>query len=128
MAIGKAYGFFYCHATRQQIETELLTIRDMVNTPSQLELSLVEGMDELIGPKGALRKIDPRLSKIAQEAKEGGINYLLQATYSGGTHEDTANEVAAILNQAYQSPLYNEGDTFKGAIVYEEKGDYIFRE
>jgi hypothetical protein len=119
-SVGKAYGFFYCNASKQEIKTELPTIRELVKTPSQLELSLTEGMDNLKG--------DKRLIALAQEAKQDGINYMLQATYPNRTNKDTADEVASILNQAYQSPLYEANAPFKGAVVYEEKGDYVFRD
>ena len=118
--IGKAYGFFYCNASKQEIETELPTIRELVRTPSQLELSLVEGMDNIKG--------DKRLIALAQEAKRDGINYMLQTTYPNGTNKDTADEVAGILNQTYQSPLYKAKEPFRGAIVYEENGEYVFRD
>ena len=119
-SVGRAYGFFYCNASKQEIETELPTIRELVETPSQLELSLIEGMDNLKG--------DKRLTALAQEAKQDGINYVLQATYPNMTNKDTADEVASILNQAYQSPLYQAKEPFRGAIVYEEKGKYVFRD
>jgi hypothetical protein len=118
--VGKAYGFFYCNASKQDIEMELPTIREMVKTPSQLELTLIEGMDNIKG--------DKRLTSLAQEAKQSGINYMLQATYPHGTHKDTADGVASILNQAYQSPLYKSKEPFNGAIVYEENGEYVFRD
>ena len=119
-SVGRAYGFFYCNASKQEIETELPTIRETVRTPSKLELSLIEGMDNVRG--------DKRLTTIAQEAKQSGINYLLQATYPNGTHKDTADEAASILNQTYQSPLYEAKELFNGAIVYEENGEYVFRD
>ena len=50
---------------------------------------------------------------------------MLQATYRGGTNKDTADEVASILNQAYQSPLYQAKEPFRGVVVYEEKGDFL---
>lgn len=89
-SVRKAYGFFYCNASKQEIETELPTIRKMVGTPSQLELSLIEGMDNIKGSK--------RLIALAQEAKQNGINYMLLATYPSGTSRDIADEVASILN------------------------------
>lgn len=119
-SVGRAYGFFYCNASKQEIETELPTIRELVRIPSQLELSLTEGMDNLKG--------DKRLTALAQEAKQDGINYVLQATHPNGTNKDTANEVASILNQAYQSPLYQAKGPFRGAVVYKEKGRYVFRD
>ncbi len=53
---------------------------------------------------------------------------MLQATYPNGTNRDTADKVASILNQAHQSPLYEAREPFKGAIVYEENGEYVFRD
>jgi len=118
--IGKAYGFFDCTASKKEIEAELPAIRELAQIPSQLELSLTEGMDNLKG--------DSDLMSLAQEAKKEGIKYVLEATYSGATNKETADEVAAILNQAYQTPLYKEGESFKGEIVYREGDQYIFRE
>ena len=116
-SVGRAYGFFYYNASKQDIEIELPTIRELVKTPSQLELSLIEGMNNLKG--------DERLTALALESEQCGINYVLQATYPNGTNKDTADEVASILNQTYQSPLYQAKEPFKGAVVYEEKGKYL---
>ncbi len=118
--IGKAYGFFYCNASKQEIETELPAIRELVKTPSKLELSLIKGMNNIKG--------DKRLTALAQEAKQDGINYILQATSPNRTNKNTADEVASILNQAYQSLLYKDGEQFKGGIIYEKKGKYVFRD
>jgi len=120
ISVGRAYGFFYCNASKLEIETTLPRIRELVETPSQLELSLIEGMDNLQGDEG--------LIALAQEAKEGGINYVLQAMYPGGTNRSTADELSSILNQAYQSPLYQTGESFFGEIAYGEDGEYIFKE
>ncbi len=38
------------------------------------------------------------------------------------------DEVASVLNQAYQSPLYQKGEQFRGEVVYKDRGRYIFRE
>jgi len=118
--VGKAYGFFYCGASKEAIQAKLPTIRAIVRTSDKLELSLIEGMDNIKG--------DKRLTTLAQEAKQDGLNYMLQATYPNGTNKDAADEVSSILNQAYQSPLYRTKEPFKGAIVYEEKGEYLFRD
>ena len=118
--VGRAYGFFYCDASKQEIETELPKIREMVKTPSKLELSLIEGMDNIRG--------DENLTAIAQEAKQDGMNYVLKGIYPSGTNKETADEVASIFNQAYQSSLYETNASFRGEVVYEEKGDYVFRD
>ena len=119
-SVGTAYGFFYCNASKQEIEAELPFIRESVQTPSRLELSLIEGVDNIKG--------DNRLTALAQEAKQDGINYILQATDPNGTNKDASNELVSILINAYQSSLYKAGEPFKGAIVYEEKDEYIFRD
>ena len=125
---GKAYAFFDCKASKAHIEATLPDIRDAVQTPGELELSLTEGMDELIGFRGALRLTDPRLSQIAKQAKEANMGYVMQAFYPNATNRKTADELSAILNQAYQSPLYSRDEQFRGEIVYEENGEYVFRE
>lgn len=120
---GKAYAFFYCEAPKREIEETLPTIREFVQTPSELELHLLEiTQDPQVYPG------KPQLSQIVAEAKLSGMRYFMEAKYPGATNEKTADELAAILNQAYQSPLYQEEEPFRGAVVYEDKGEYIFRE
>lgn len=116
---GKAYAFFYCKASKEQIEETLPAIRECAQTPSDLELTLSEGFDDLGG--------DKELMTLAQKADYYGNNYVLEAK-SASTNEAAANELADILNQAYQSPLYSDGEAFSGGIVYQDKGRYVFRE
>ena len=131
---GKAYAFFNCKASKAQIGAELPTIRQCVKTPSNLELSLTEGVSKFIGTsilgREALagKPIDTQLSDMALEAKESEMRYVLEAKYEGATNRQTADEVASILNQAYQSPLYADKEEFRGAIVYQDGGKYVFRE
>ena len=120
MEVGKAYAFFNCKASKEKIEAELPTIRKFVKTPSQLELSLIEGVRNLKG------EFD--LVELAKEAEAAGIKYVMEATYPTSNNEQTAGELSAILNQAYQSPLYSKGETFEGNIIYKDKGKYIFLE
>ena len=42
---GEAYAFFYCKASKPQVERELPLIRRIVGTPSELELSLTDDLD-----------------------------------------------------------------------------------
>lgn len=118
--VGKAYAFFNCEASKGDIEKELPFIRKCVKTPNTLELSLMEGTDTLTG--------DTQLLQIAKEAKGAGIRYVMEATYPNATNHQTADEVASILNQAYQSLLYQKGEQFRGEVVYKDRGKYIFRE
>ena len=119
--MGQAYGFFSCNATKDMIEAQLPAIRKLTQTPSDLELWLTESIDNPELPEDLL--------PIAQEAAGEGLRYVLQATYSKATNEKTADYLVNLLNQTYQSPLYQEGETFEGGIVY--KGDnnkYVFRD
>ena len=118
--IGKAYAFFNCKASKGDVEKELPFIRECVKTPNALELSLMEDIGTLTG--------DSQLLKIAEEAKDAGIKYVMEATYPDATNHQTADEVASVLNQAYQSQLYERGEQFRGEVVYKEKGSYMFRE
>jgi len=153
--VGKAYGFFDSKASKKEIEAELPTIRKLARTPSQLELSLVEHPDEDLrhiaraASEGhffsreydlvtaAIKKGEEldrhflrfvRLAQIIDIGKGRGTRYAMIAKCSGTTNYKTAHELAAVLNQAYQSPLYREGEQFKGDIFYKEGGEYVFKD
>lgn len=117
--VGKAYAFFNCEASKGDIEKELPFIRKCVKTPNALELSLMEGTDTLTG--------DAQLLQIAKEATDAGRRYVMEATYSNATNHQTADEVASVLNQAYQLRSNQEREQFRGKIVYKDKGKYVFR-
>lgn len=63
-----------------------------------------------------------------EEAKKADIKYVMEATYPNATNEQTAEELSVILNQAYQSPLYQKDEKFIGKIIYQENGKYLFWE
>ena len=117
---GKAYAFCNCRASKIEVEKELPFIRECVKTSNALELSLMESMDDLTG--------DSQLLQIAQDVKNAGIRYVMEATYPDATNRQTADEVVSILNQAYQSPLYEKGEEFRREVIYKERGRYLFRE
>jgi len=122
--IGKASGLFKYDGPKQDIKDELPLICTDLNTPSQLELSLVEGMENIKG--------DSRLTTWAiEEGKKTGANYALQAILTGKTTVDELNSTAAdyvadILNLIYKSFYGGEGP-ITACTVYEKDGEYIFR-
>jgi len=120
MTIGKAYGFFDCTYSKEKIEQELPKAKELAKTPSELELSLIEGTENLRG--------DNDLMSIARDAKRSGMKYVFEATYDGETNEKTADELEVILNMVYASPLFEKGEKFYGKVVYEDKGKYVFKE
>ncbi len=118
--LGQAYCFFDCKASKEEIEREIPTIRNLTQTANELELQLREGADTIKG--------DSQLLEIGREAKDAGLKYVIQASYPNSTNRQTADEVAGILNQAYQSPLYKKGEPFRGGVFYRENGQYISRD
>lgn len=121
---GGAYAFFDCNAPITQIAQEIPAIREVVNTPRKLELFLTENA------LFSIDRDDSELLEIARDAKEANIKYVLAArSLPNMTNRQTADELAAILNQAYNSPLYSEGEQFRGEVAYKERGRrYTFRE
>lgn len=117
--VGKAYGFFDCRASKNEIEGLMPKIRKYAQTPPEAQLSLIDDMDKA--------DWDSQLIPIAEKAKKRGNKYASEATYRGATNRDAADEVAQVLIQAYQSNFYEEGEPFRGEVVFKEEGKYIFR-
>lgn len=113
--VGEAYAFFDCSASKDDIEREMPKIRELTQTPNELELYL-DGTDSLNG--------DNELGDIAREARESGLKYVMKANYPTATNSQTANELVGILNNAYR-PLFREGEEFRGSVFYKEKGEYV---
>jgi len=121
---GRAFAFFNCNASEDAISKEILNIMGAVNTPKTLELHLSNYANN---PFPGIS--DPNLLEVYQSAKESGMQYLLEARARPNlTNRQTADELSAILNQAYQSPLYRDGEEFAGGIVYKDRNGYTFRE
>lgn len=116
--VGKAYGFFYCRAPKREFEAELPRMRANARTPSELELSLIEGVENLRG--------DSDLMSLARRARDDGCNYALEAMFPGETNRETADQVVKILMSAHQSYLYRKGEPFRGGVIFQENGGYEF--
>ena len=107
MKKGKTQGFFECRASEKEIEAELPSLRSDSLAPSQLELSV---------------------NTIESKGNSNSNRYVVEATLPNATNEETSREVAGVLIQGYQSPLYEQGDPFRGSVVYEEDGRPVYRE
>ena len=117
---GRAYAFFGCKESKEDVERELPTARICAKVPSTLELSLIDGADKLKG--------DTQLLEIARMAHAAGLRYVLEGTNAKATNHQTAVDLDSVLNQAYHSPLYTDRELFRREIVYEDGGKYLFRE
>ncbi len=107
MKRGTAYAFL-----DRNIEPELPALRSMTQTPNDLEISVIEGVKNLPTQR------DPALKTIVRQAQDAGMNYVLQARYRGATGKQTAGKLATVVNQAYQSPLYQKDEPFRGELVF----------
>ncbi len=123
--LGKAYGFFYSYASKEQIEALLPTARRVAKTPESLELTLIEGTNP-----DNIR--DSKLMELAGLAKDQGNNYTMIGNLPNATNESTAKELGILQNTLYQSPLqrkFHKGDgKFYGGIVYKKGKRYEFLE
>ncbi len=115
--IGRAYGFFDCKASKAEIEGVMPAIRKYASTPQKVDISIYDDMSRIQG--------DQYLMGIAKKA---GMKYAMEVSYPDADNRKTADEAAAVLNQAYQTPLFDEGEPFRGEIVFEENGNYVFRD
>ena len=110
---GRAYAFFNCQTPKHIIKKFLPTIRKMQNVPPLVEIFLYDG-------PGKLR--DKVAAELVKDANASGIRYAMKAIYPGASNFAAAEELKAIVNQSYQSPLFEEGEPFRGQIFYNENG------
>ncbi len=126
-AVGEAYAFFDCNAAPEQIPEELAGILDVVNTPRRLKIFLAK---KGLLPVVSRNSLDTELLEIANDARNAGLKYVISARSTPDmSNRETSDELAALLNQAYLSPLYEQGEEFRGGIFYkDERSDrYVSR-
>lgn len=116
-SLGKAYGFVDCSASVGEIEAELPEVREDTKTPSELELSLKEGIDGIKGDS------DLRAIAILQNPK-----YTIEATYPGATNKETAEELTALLINTSNSLFCQTDEHIRGKVTYKENEKYVFME
>jgi len=138
MNTGKAYAFFDCDASRKDIENELPHIRQISQTPNELELLLCEGTDELIFDEDLQEKLqypddyrimsEERMKQGYEEERRplGSLRYVMIGSFPGESNERVAGELGNILN--YVGYLNQDQSIFRGAITYEKNGEYVLRE
>ncbi len=118
--VGKAYGFFYYSGRTKNISEVLPNIRERTETPSELTLDLVEGVDNLDAEN------DSALVKIVKRAKQQHMSHVLKATLPGMGNRKAANFLGNIMNGLYTG-LYNESEPYYAGIVYARGEQYVFR-
>ena len=118
-SIGEAYGFLHYNG-KKSISEVLPQIREGSETPSELTLDLVEGVDNLDTGN------DSALVGIVQRAKRQHMNHVLKATLPGMGNRRAANFLGNIMNGIY-TELYDKSDPFYAGIVYKRGEQYVFR-
>ncbi len=122
--VGKAYGFFNCHASKYEIERELPNIRHTAQVPSAMSLYLMEGMDELI----IKSRNDLGLVVIAEEAKNLR-RYVIEASYPDMSDLAAAKELTDVLVHLwFGSSFYDEGENLEAEIFYKQDGRYVLKD
>jgi len=118
--IGEAYGFFYYGGKTNQIFRALPQIRELTESPLELTLDLVEGVDNLNTGN------DPALVEVVQRAKEQHMSHVLKATLPGMGNRRAANFLGNIMIGVYDK-LYDESEPFNAGIAYKRGEQYVFR-
>ncbi|HLC74038.1 MAG TPA: hypothetical protein VJH20_05385 [Candidatus Nanoarchaeia archaeon] len=116
--IGKAYGFFDCGASKEEIERVVAYHRsdfERYQVPSTLELSLQDTR--------ALRG-DPDLMAEVGMAEKAGLNYVLQGTYGDATNLQAGLQLSALFNHLDRSSLFERGHELRAEVVYKDRGEY----
>lgn len=141
LPVGKAYSFFDCDTSKQEIERELPRIRELARTPSHLELSLIEVNDleksRGVGPdllqfirQNEIYATFPSKykdqMKTAKPIKMTDLKYMLTAAYPNVRNEEAANELGDVMNEIYSR--YGNGEPFNVAITCKIDGKYLFKD
>lgn len=121
--VGKAYGFFGCSASRQEIEAELHLPAVRRDTSPELELSLMEDMNQLRELSGVVN-----IGDLLQLARRFNSDYIIEATYPGATNEKTSGGLQALLINLSNSLFRHTPEHIQGKVVYEMNGRYVIRE
>jgi hypothetical protein len=118
--IGEAFGFFYYNGAKEDIENELPSALILALTPSELELSLIEGVENL--PYHGT----PSLKGIVTKAKNQNLNYVLKGSQLNAGNRRVADELGDLLNILHLS-LYAKEEPFFAGIVYQRGKQFVFR-
>jgi hypothetical protein len=150
--IGRAYGFINCRQPKEDVAWTANNIREFLSqsVPLQdrLELRVNQGLSSL--RKSRIIEAKTELFRIVLEANQDGRLflkpgktcivkdnvvfshtfgnlYVIRASLPETANKAVADELAAIVNQMYNSPLYEENEPFRGIVTYHQGGKYILR-
>lgn len=128
---GEAYLFFKCNAAPDEISDiiqdpnpEKFDVRKATKVPEEMELNLneLESLD--------VSNYDKSFKEIYKEAKEVGMNYSLVGRLPGADNCETADIVADVFNQLFNTSLYENGEIPEYGLFYKDENtnEYVFRD
>lgn len=135
--VGEAYAFFRCDAETESVAFTLDSILRLETDgkrvyPVGLTLELYKEDSAKDFFHGLDTSNDPELREYVRMAGEAELNYAVRATlpkvpeHRGvSANRGAADELGNVLNQTYNSPLFNEGEPFRGEIIYKHGGRYV---
>lgn len=115
---GEAYGFLKYGGKIEDILKYIPAVRNSALTPPELSLTIIEGAENLE------TKSDSGLAELVELAKGANLNYVFRANLPGKDNAETAGELGDMINQLYQTPLYQEGQEFCAEIAYKNGDEY----
>ena len=130
---------FDCKASKAEIEAEIPRIREISETPNELELSLMEIRDfrNRQGiPSDLLRFVEENniyptfpskyrdRMKTAQPIRMKDLQYVIQTNYPNATNEDTAGFLGDFMNGVWATFVGKK--PFNFAVITEIGEEYLF--
>lgn len=116
MTSGIGYAFFACrsHDVRDISET----VGTAWGLTGQLPTATIDLRDARVSDISEL--LEPGAHEYAALAAEANLPYVLRMTSPNATGRAVADEIGGVLNQLYNTHLYEEGEEFRGEIVYRD--------
>jgi hypothetical protein len=120
-------GLTFLTARGRMIEARSELLKVVLNAEKGGALCLEPKPLAFVSPALVVRSDDSVLAAIAVQFHDFGSIYAIRASLPKTPNRAVADELAPIMNQIYQSPLYYEGEPFRGIIAYFENGSYMLR-
>jgi len=114
---GKAYAFFSCSTSKEEIQEGIEKERGHCKISEELEVIL----EETKNLKG-----DSDLMETAKKPEIRKMNYVIEASYPGKGNIDAANQLAIMMITYYNIRIFKE-ELHSKTIRYKRGGKYITR-
>ncbi len=128
-------GLTFLSARGRMVEAKSELLKVVRDAEARCALFTKREEDELIKP---VRACDPAMALVEPQGpmaidarvfasirrRAASDLYAIRASLPNTPNKTVADELAAIVNQMYQSPLYSEGERFWGIIAYLDEGSF----